>query len=242
MLILCGSTYVLFCLLVFFLQRSLLYFPTHEPHADRLVPWVVDDQAIGYRQEVSSPQAVWLVMHGNGGQASDRAYVLECMSAQDSLFVLEYPGYGVRPGSPSRRSIDAAAQHAYGILRAGHPGIPVCVVGESIGSGPASMLALERQPPDKIVLITPFDTLHRVAAKRFFFLPVWLLLLDRWNNIDALSNYRGPIEIFAAADDTIIPAVHARTLAESSVYARFHLIPGGHNDWSLSNSVKIENQ
>src|ERR1700677_339820 len=97
--------------------------------------------------------------HGNGGQAAGRDYVLRRMSKEDSLYVLEYPGYGSREGSPSLESINRAASEAYQLLRSQHPNTPVCVLGESIGSGPACALALEKIPPDKIVLVVPFDTL-----------------------------------------------------------------------------------
>lgn len=234
------AIYAAFCLLILFFQRSMLFFPTHNLPATRLIPWISDGQTIGYSHEVPSPNAVWLMMHGNAGQASDRDYVLEHMSAQDALYVLEYPGYGARVGAPSRNSIDAAALHAFSILRARHPGIPVCVVGESVGSGPASVLANAPQPPEKIVLVTPFDTLYRVAARRFFFLPVWLLLLDRWDNVYALKDYRGEIEIYGAEGDTVIPVHHARQLSEACANGTFHLIPGGHNDWSSCAAVRIE--
>lgn len=238
-MIICCATYAVSCFFVFVFQRSLLFFPTHNPPATKLVPWDKDGQIIGYCHEVPSPNSVWLMMHGNAGQASDRDYVLEHMSDQDALYVVEYPGYGARDGSPSKSSIDAAAQHAYGVLRAKYSDTSVCVIGESLGSGPASKLAVMQQPPDKIILITPFDTLYRVASRRFFILPVWLLLLDRWDNIDSLRGYQGAIDIYGAEADTVIPIHHAKSLADACANARFQVIPGGHNDWSFCTEVKV---
>jgi len=235
----CGIFYAMLCFFFFVAQRSLLFLPTHNLPVSRLDPWVRDGVIVGYRREVPSPDTVWLMMHGNAGQASNRDYVLEHLSANDALYVLEYPGYGARSGSPSRSSIDAAARQAYNDLRTIYPQTPVCVIGESIGSGPAAMLATLPQPPDKMVLITPFDSLYRVASRRFFFLPVWLLLLDRWDNVAALRDYQGEIDIFGAKADRVIPVHHAKSLAEACQNATFHLIPGGHNDWSLSDEVKI---
>src|ERR1700677_1402375 len=107
--------------------------------------------------------------HGNGGQAAGRDYVLRRMSKEDSLYVLEYPGYGSREGSPSMESINQAASEAYRLLRARNPNTPVCVLGESLGSGPACMLAGEKIAPEKIMLVVPFDTLANVAAEHFPF-------------------------------------------------------------------------
>ena len=116
----------------------------------------------------------------------------------------------------------------------------MCVLGESIGSGPACALALEKPGPDKIVLVVPFDSLANVASRHFFFLPVRLMLRDAWNNVESLSHYTGSVEIFGAKEDTIIPIDHARALARQISTAQFIPISGGHNGWSESNQVKIE--
>lgn len=115
------------------------------------------------------------------------------------------------------------------------------MVGESIGSGPAAGLARQSIPPDKIVLVVPFDTLASVAQEKFPLLPVRLLLRDCWDNNAALYGYAGKLEIYGAIDDQIIPIGHAERLARSVPRAVFHAIPGGHNDWSQSNMVRIRN-
>jgi len=234
-----GFFYILLCAAVYTFQRSLLFFPTHADSTNLLKAWTDNGHVVGYCREVSNPASVWLMMHGNAGQASDREYALDHISEDDALYVLEYPGYGARHGSPSRKSIDKAASDAYQLLRRTYPNTSLCVIGESIGSGPASRLAQERIPPEKIVLITPFDSLYNVASKRFWFLPVWLLLLDRWDNVDTLRHYDGQLDIFGATDDTVIPIDHARNLSQANPISRFTEIPGGHNDWSFGTAVKI---
>jgi pimeloyl-ACP methyl ester carboxylesterase len=212
------------------IQRRLLYFPTHEPGSNGLTEWKYEGQLVGFAREVSSPKCVWLMLHGNAGQASDRAFALPNFSETDSVFIMEYPGYGVRKGTPSMRSFNEAALRAYDFLRALYPGRPICVVGESIGTGPASMLAALPRPPDKLVLVVPYDVLAKVAAEHFPFLPVCLLLRDKWNNVEALAHFQGPLEIFAASHDVVIPIAHARNLAATKSQAIFHEFPGGHSD------------
>ena len=223
------------------MQRQVLFYPTHHNRANGLTEWRERDRLIGFVREVAAPENVWLMLHGNGGQAADRAYALPHFSERDSVFVLEYPGYGERSGKASRRAFDAAAVEAYRILRGRFPEKPVCVVGESIGSGPACVLASQAQPPDKIVLIVPFDTLKRVAAQHAPLLPTGMLLGDVWDNVAALSGYGGAVEIFAARDDTVIPYRHAKALAESFPSSKFHLVAGGHNGWSQQAEVTIRN-
>jgi pimeloyl-ACP methyl ester carboxylesterase len=221
-------------------QRSLIFFPTHDNADAQLSPWIVEKQIIGYCRPVNNPKTVWMMTHGNAGQASHRTYVFNHISKTDSLYVLEYPGYGQREGSPSKDSMDGAAFEAYQILRKEFPLTPVCLLGESIGSGPASSLASAQEPPNKIVLVVPFDTLASVASEHMPFLPVRVILKDNWDNISALKNYPGPVDIYGAADDQIIPCEHARRLAAALPGAKFVKIPGGHNDWSGSELVRIE--
>jgi pimeloyl-ACP methyl ester carboxylesterase len=223
------------------LQRKLLFFPSHRPDTNGLVAWTIDGRLIGYARKVEHPQNVWLFTHGNAGQASDRTYALPSFSASDSVFILEYPGYGERPGTPSKASIDAAAEEAYLWLRKEYPKLPVCVAGESIGSGPASHLATLAKQPDKVVLIVPFDNLASVVKDHLPLIPASLVLFDRWDNVQALKGYAGKVEIFAASNDRVIPVYHARALAKALPHAVLHEIPAGHNDWSQYGLVRIRN-
>jgi uncharacterized protein len=226
---------------LFLLQRKLVFYPGHRSDTNGLTPWTSQGRIIGFAHTVAHPGNIWLLLHGNAGQAADRVYALSCFSDADSVYILEYPGYGARAGSPGKASFDLAAQEAYRLLRKTYPGISVCVVGESIGSGPASMLAKMVPPPEKLVLITPFDTLVNVARHHFPYIPAGLLLLDRWNNRAALQGFSGKLEIYGALDDQVIPLRHADALAKSHRGAVFHQIPGGHNDWSQGGRVKIRN-
>jgi uncharacterized protein len=142
---------------------------------------------------------------------------------------------------PSMESFNSAAKEAYLLLRQSFPQIPVCVAAESIGNGPACLLATLDPPPDKFVLIAPFDDFSSVARDHFPNFMVKLMLTHKWDNVAALSRYKGPVEIFAAESDTIIHPRHARALADAIPNSNFVLIDGGHNDWSLGDRVKIRN-
>ncbi|MGY8695309.1 MAG: alpha/beta hydrolase [Verrucomicrobiia bacterium] len=223
------------------IERKLLFYPSHATDANGLQPWVKDNRLIGFSRMVESPKNVWLMIHGNGGQAADRSYAIHCFSNEDSVFILEYPGYGTRSGKPSRKSFNEAAEEAYFELRQLYPGVPVCVVGESIGSGGASYLASLDSPPEKVALVVPFDILSLVAKERFPSTIVKLVLRSNWDNVDSLSGYKGPIEIFGAKLDTIIPVSHAQTLAASVPHSKLTLLEGGHNDWSIGDRVNFRN-
>ena len=231
--------YGLIASFVFFTQRSMLFIPTHDATSRRLTPWVDHGEILGYAREVPKPSAVWLMAHGNAGQASNRDYVLSCLEPDAAFYVVEYPGYGLRPGTPTAESMNLAVADAYQKLQSRYRGIPIGVIGESIGSGPTCLLAERTPSPAKIVLLVPFDTLAGVAADHMPFLPVRLMLKDQWDNVSALKGFAGPVEIYGAQFDQVIPVKHAQHLAEA-VHARFTLMPSGHNDWLECGLVRIK--
>jgi pimeloyl-ACP methyl ester carboxylesterase len=97
------------------------------------------------------------------------------------------------------------------------------------------------KPPDKVILVVPFDNLASVVADHLPLIPARLILFDRWDNVETLKGYSGKVEIYGAIDDQVIPIHHARTLAKSLPTVVFHEIPGGHNEWSQRRVVKIRN-
>lgn len=124
-------------------------------------------------------------------------------------------------------------------MRTRYPRASLGVIGESLGSGPASTLAKANPAPDRIVLITPFDTLANVAAGIYPILPVRFLLRDRWDNIAALRGFRGRLEIYGAANDGVIPIRHARALA-NALGVPLNTMRAGHNDWMNRGLVNLE--
>jgi len=223
------------------LERSLLFYPSHHEPGEAMARWEIDSRLVGFARTVDSPKNIWLMLHGNGGQAEHRQYALPRFSPTDSVYILEYPGYGIREGRPSVKSFNQAAEEGYRFLRSKYPHLPVCVAAESIGSGPASFLASSERPPDKVVLVVPFDQLSKVAKDHYPGFLVGMLLSDDWNNVAALSKYQGPVEIYGAKFDTIIPVTHAQALAAALPQARFTLINCGHNDWSEQPEVNFRN-
>jgi hypothetical protein len=221
------------------MQRKALFHPTHHTDENGLSRWNLHGNLIGYGREVPEPQNIWLLLHGNRGQAADRVYALGVFPADDSVFIMEYPGYGQRPGKPSRRSIDAAALAAYQDLRSRFHGKRVCVAAESIGSGPAATLASASPAPDKLVFFVPFADLRDVGRDYSPHAPMGLLLAGSWDNAEALANYQGPMEVFGATNDEVIDVRHARALAASRPQAKFHLLPGGHNGWSRQPGLRL---
>ena len=238
-LLLLTLAYILIAGAVYVFQRTLVFHPTHHDVETGMEPRWVDGRQIGYVRAAESPSGVWLVLHGNGGQAAHRDYLLQYVADDVTVYVMEYPGYGQRQGLATAQTFNDAAISAYASIRFQHGSIPMGVMGESIGSGPASLLSLVALTPEKIVLLVPFDQLHRVAGARFPWLPVKWLMRDQWNNVATLEKYTGPIEIYAARDDEVIPFKHAQALANALPGARLIEMSGGHSSWEFEDRFEL---
>ena len=155
-----------------------------------------------------------LVAYGNGSCATICAHyadVIQGIAAFD-VFIVEYPGYADRPGSPSQKSLFRAADEAFQLLDTNGP---VYLVGESLGTGVAANLAGTH--PDQIagvVLLAPYNRLADAAQYHYPILPVHLLLMDRFPSEDYLRNYHGPVAVLVAGQDQVVPEKFGRRLYE----------------------------
>ncbi len=244
MLLTIVGVYVACCLFVCLSQRQLIYFPTRIPAevvvkvgADHgFLPWHnVRDEIIGWKIPASGmATGSVMIMHGNAGCAVGRDYIARPIHEAGAMdvYVLEYPGYGGRPGAPNKISMVAAAEEAFHLL----PGkLPKYLVSESIGAGVACEMA--RRHPDEVAgmaLLVPYDNLASVAQRHMWFLPAYFFLLDRFNPAACLKNYHGPVKFAVAGADEIIGPEAGRRLANGySGRKELQVFPGaGHNEIS----------
>ena len=226
-------------LLAYTFQRSLIYYPSNEPFealkplAERqgLLPWFDANQNfIGWRSDHGGGVPV-LILHGNAGYALHRSdFVSRLRGAEVAcpIYILEYPGYGARRGTPTEYNLVVSALEAIDLL-----GQEAVLLGESLGSGVACAVASQRANSVRgLVLIAPFDSLLAVAKKHYPLVPAGLILKDRYHSSRALQGFAGPLAVIMAEEDDVIPADSTLRLFESySGPKRLWRIPrAGHNE------------
>lgn len=234
--------YVLLVMVVAIFQRRLIYFPTKlsANAVERIAaqngfkPWLNrSGQIIGWKMAVKETSlGSVLITHGNAGCAPDRDYLAR--SIHDALpldvYVLEYPGYGARDGSPGLKTLLAAGEEAFAALP---KELPVYLVSESLGAGVAAHLAMMQPSRIKgIVMFAPYDDLATAGQAAMPFLPVKLVLLDRFQPARWLVDYRGPLKVVLAGADEVIPAKFGRRLFDRYEGTKvLQIVPGAaHND------------
>jgi hypothetical protein len=214
--------------LVWLAQRRLLYFPERSDRASAerqaralgLEPFTDAGELLGWRaRHPAGARGRLVVLHGNAGSALDRAYFVDAFaSAVPALpldvYLVEYPGYGPRPGAPSQAALVSAARSAIAAARRDGPG-PVLVAGESIGSGVAALAAAEAPAEvDGLLLVTPLASVPAVARRHYRFLPA-LVHRDAWRADLALPRYGGPVAFLVAGADEVVFADLGRALFDA---------------------------
>lgn len=225
--------YIAFGLLLTFKQEALIYQPWPQ---DFLACTALDtaekitfNGTRLYVKDTHLPTAV--LYHGNAGAACDRAWYTELFRAAGYGYVLvEYAGYSNDARAPSHQLILADVKNVIAFL-SDRQVTKVAVVGESIGTGPAAYHA-SLAAPQKLLLILPFTNLAALAKNQFWFYPTSLLVDNAYDNVSALTNYEGEVQIIHGEKDTLIPLSQAQALYDSlGTKKAIHIVSGvGHND------------
>ncbi|HET6555133.1 MAG TPA: alpha/beta hydrolase [Dyella sp.] len=167
----------------------------------------------GWVMNPGKPKAL-LYFGGNGERIEDARSSLSAWFPDRTIYLLPYRGYAASEGEPNEAALigdaaalfdDAARSHAQ-----------VAVIGRSLGSGVAVQLAA-RRPVERLVLVTPFDSLVQVAAGYFPWLPVNALMRDRFESWRYAKDIHCPVLVIRADGDEVIPA--ARTMALVRAFA-----------------------
>ena len=189
-----------------------------------------------------APEGRLLICQGNAGSALDRVYYAEDFQSSEvsrrwEVRILEYPGYGARPGSPSEPALVKAAVEAIDLLDKELP-LPLVLLGESIGSGVAALAAAQRPTQVKgLFLLTPLNRMRDLARVHHPYLPS-ILVRDRYEAAVALQGFHGPLAVLLAERDEVIPPRLGQALFDG--YAspkRLWIAKGkGHNTWDSAAS------
>lgn len=171
-----------------------------------------------------------LFFHGNGdGIAGANTATRLLVDDGYGALLVEYRGYGGNPGSPSEDGLYRDGEAAMKWLSGqGIQADELVIIGNSMGSGPATEMAL-RHDPVALVLISGFASLPFVVSDIRPFIPAHLLVRDRYNNEGKVGRAKSPILILQGKSDRLVRPVNATRLAKAAPEATLLMVPGaGH--------------
>jgi len=234
--------YVGVAAVLYFTQRSLMYFPetAHTapaaaglPQAEEVSLTTADgEHLVAWHVAPRDGKPVILYLHGNGGSLRYRAERFNRLTADGiGLVAVEYRGYGGSSGSPSERGLIADGEAAYAFAAAHYPPSRIVLWGESLGSGVTVVLASEK-PVARVILEAPFTSAVALAAQRYWYMPVRLLMADQFRSDERIGKISAPILILHGAKDDVVPFAMGERLFELAHKPKHivRFLDGGHED------------
>jgi len=232
--------YILIGLLLYFFQKSLLYFPNKQDFYSckgfkEYKKKTINGTRFYFKQ--GNDEAVIIHYHGNAGSTCDRSFTKPMFEQFDaSIIYVEYAGYSNDTVRPSKERILNDVKNMDNFTR--KKGFTnVIVYGQSLGAAAASYHAYLGNVKH-LILVSPFSTLQELAQSMYKIYPASLILTEKYDNIKCLKEYANNLLIIHGDKDEIIPPKFSKRLYNnvSNKNKEYILIEGsGHNDiWSHS--------
>ena len=208
--------YLLVLAFLFIFQRSLMYHPDENNYSgDKLE---VDIQKVRIKTKDNIKLLGWfhnknlkdyktiLYLHGNAGKLENRIHKLNHFKDINVNFlIIAWRGFSGNNGNPSEKGLYMDGESAINWLQ--NKGIEeknIIIYGESLGTGIATQISQNKNFAG-LVLETPFTSMIDAAKKFYPYIPVGLLLKDKFENKDKIKNVRSPILIMHGEKDQIVP-------------------------------------
>ncbi|HET6523644.1 alpha/beta hydrolase [Sphingopyxis sp.] len=217
-------------------QRRIIFpAPRDYPHEAlpgfRLVHTQTDDglRLSAFYRPAAPGRKTILFFHGNGDNMIGAIEATRGPAAAGhGLMLVEYRGYGGNPGSPGEDGLYRDAEAAMRWLgEAGVAADNIAVVGNSIGSGPATEIAL-RHDVAALILVSGLSDLPAAVRRQAPFAPRWLVR-DRFDNLSKLRRVKAPVFLMHGDADTLVTPDHLDRLAEARPDATVARVAGaGH--------------
>lgn len=168
---------------------------------------------------------------GNAANADATAALLHDLFPEADVATFHYRGYPPSEGRPGAAALREDAALIHDAMRARLRPARIVAAGFSVGSGVAAALAAER-PLDGLILVTPFDSLGRVAGSHYRWLPVRWLFRHELEPARDLRRAPTPVALIAGGRDRLIPGprTHALRLAAPILAYDRVIEDAGHND------------
>jgi uncharacterized protein len=225
------------CAILYLMQDWLLYRPPPESNptgaeAIRVRSGIL--QLKVWRLHAEAKRAL-IYFGGNGEDVAANISDFSRVLPDRAVFLVNYRGYGGNPGKPSESALIGDAQAVYDELAPRYE--QIAVMGRSLGTGVATALAATR-PVEKVVLVTPYDSVANVAADHYWWAPVRWLIKDQYDSTRRMGDLHVPILVLIAGRDEVILRPRSDALVAAIPPALRHVrivSDATHNDISVYN-------
>ena len=247
--------YFIIILFVYFYQRNLLYHPSENNYLNDKITFNYEEIFIETDKNINLKS--WfiekdlkkfktiLILHGNAGNLFNRVYKLNELNKLDvNILLISWRGFSGNKGKPTEKNLYHDAEEAVKWLNnRGAISKNIILYGESLGTGVATELGTSNAFGG-IILESPFTSIANAAKIYYPYLPVNIILKDRYDSIGKIKNITTPILIMHGKKDNIVPQKMGLELYEKANQPKFSYFPENddhmmeYND-NLLNSIKL---
>jgi len=210
------ACYLLVVIFVFFYQRNLLYHPFENNYNTEEANFSYEEifiptsdgkklKAWFHKKDLKKKKTL-LFFHGNAGNLTNRIYKLNLIKDLDINFlIVAYRGFSGNEGKPTEEGLYQDARDTISWLNQQEiEDKQIVIYGESLGTGVSAEVAQNKKFAG-IILESPFTSMVEAGKHYYFYLPVSLLLKDRYETIKKLKNIKIPILVMHGERDRIVP-------------------------------------
>jgi len=208
--------YLSVLILLFIFQRSLMYHPLENNYfGDKLDVNVENVKIINsdninllgwfHKKDLKKFKTI-VYFHGNAGKLENRIHKLNHFKNMDVNFlIIAWRGFSGNEGKPSEKGLyDDGNSAILWLKNLGLKESDIILYGESLGTGVATELAQNKNFAG-LVLETPFTSMIEAAKNFYPYIPVGLLLRDKYKNDKKIKNINIPILVMHGEADQIVP-------------------------------------
>ncbi len=219
--------YIVLIIFIYFYQRNLLYHPSENNYQNDKIQFNYDEIFIKVDKKIQLKSWIikkdfkkfktLVIFHGNAGHLSNRIYKLNELNKLDiNILLISWRGFSGNKGSPTEYNLytDAKASIKW-LNKEGVNSNQIVLYGESLGSGVAVEVGKENNF-NSIILESPFTSIENSAKIYYPYLPVRLLLKDRFDSISKIKMINTPILIMHGKKDEVIPFSMGKELFEKA--------------------------
>ena len=207
-----------FALLIstYIFQRNLLYHPKINNYYGHQLSVAVEKTIIKTQDNVEllswyhnknlNSDKTLLFLHGNAGSLENRIEKLNHFGNMKLNFlIVAWRGFNGNKGKPTEKGLYEDARSAIKWLNSkGITEKSIIIYGESLGTGVAIEISQNKNFAG-VILEAPFTSMVDVGKDKYPFLPVSLLLKDKYESDKKIKNVKSPILVMHGKVDNIVP-------------------------------------
>ena len=203
-------------IVLFIFQRNLMYHPNENNYfGDKLE---VEIEKVKIKTSDNLDLLGWfhnkdlkkfktiVYFHGNAGTLDNRIYKLNYFKNMDVNFlIIAWRGFSGNSGKPSENGLYEDGKSTIEFLKnLGVDEKDIIIYGESLGTGIATEIAQNNKFAG-LILETPFTSMIEAAKNFYPYIPVGLLLKDKYKNDKKIKNINIPVLVMHGEGDQIVP-------------------------------------